>query len=304
MNDGRTPLGPNDPSTEMPKDPVHIPSLNDITFSFTVTPGAIRAGDTVTVRWSATVPRTLGGVTFDLNGASVSSSGSIATRPVVDTAYSLAAHRYGFTRALGRQVVSVDPSTCTLTGPSQKVVDLELYVKEGTFSVFAPDKHYTTSVSGVTLYVVQEAIDNLTLELEPATGLLRLTLPLRINIDGLSGDGRLTARIWFQLLAVGGRVMVINVKTETDLSLPWDIWLVALLALFGPAGFTIQALIIGLLNGLGPDLASGKISGDLGPIQALISDQFGDRVIAVRTGMASPAPGEPAEPFVFTTACP
>ena len=289
-----------DPGTDMPKDPIpRIPSINDIKLNYLrATPASIRAGDTTTIEWSATLPAGLSGVTFTLNGARVSASGRHAERPVVATSYSLVAERFGISRFLGTVAVAVDTSTCTLVGPSKPVADLELLIQIGLFATFSEKANYSKEVGPFTLRLVEDRLDDATFTFDTATGLLHLTVPLKATIDGVAGDGSLTPNIWFQLVAGGGKVVALSTKVDTSLSLPWGLWAVVLLdPIHGAA-------LMALLNGIGPQLASGFVSGALGPIGDLISGQFGDRINAVRIDFGRRAPGDDPEPFVLTTACP
>lgn len=289
-----------DPGTDMPKDPIpKIPGVNDIKLNYLrATPASIRAGDTTTIEWSATLPPGLAGVTFTLNGARVGASGRHPDRPVVGTSYNLTADRYGFSRSLGTVSVAVDTSTCTLTGPAKPVADLEVLIQLGLFATFSENAHWSKDVGPFTLRLLQDRLDDATFTFDTGTGMLHLTLPLIATIDGVAGDGAITPNIWFQLVAGGGRVVALSAKVETSLSIPWGLWLVVL------ADPIHGAALMALLNGIGPQLASGYISGALGPIGDLISGQFGDRVNAVRIDFSRRTPGDDPEPFVLTTTCP
>lgn len=293
--------GPNMPPPGGPP----IPGLKDIKLNFfTLTPAAIKAGESVEVQWSTTVPRGLGGVRFFLQGLSVGSSGKHSFRPVVNTAYGLTAERYGAYRPLASQSLVVDTSVCTLTGISKAVADLEFFAQTGVYDLFALHDFKREVLTGVTVHVREENFADSTLQFDAATGQLKLNLQTTITLDAIAGDGQLNANVWFQLAAHDGMVVALATNVETNLNLPWGVWLVGLGAIAGPAAFFAMSAIIGLLNSLAPDLASGAIQSELGPLAAAIGQPFGDRVSSVTIGMGTRNPGDDPEPFVFTTACP
>lgn len=278
----------------------NIPSLRDIKLnSFSATPAMIKGGGTVEVQWSATVPRSLSGVIFRLNGNVVGAFGKQTFRPAFDTAYSLIAERYGSHRTLASTVVDVDTEGCTVPGAQIPVGDLGETIRIGVADLFNRPEKYRAEVSpGITLLLWIERLEDMTFTFDSSKGALRLFLPLKVKLESGSAEGEIIAQVWFALTTQAGRVVALNAKTETEIKLPWEVWLFAL-------GSPIHAAaVLVLLNGIGPDLASGKIKSALGPIADIISGPFGDRVSGVRIDYGRRSPEDELEPFVFTTVCP
>jgi len=97
------------PPSDDTEDPAGVECVGGTTGSFSLAPGAVDLGQSVTVSWNVQVPPRCAGVTQTLNGVPVARAGSMSLQPIATgDSYALAASMAGATRTLGMASVTVN----------------------------------------------------------------------------------------------------------------------------------------------------------------------------------------------------
>jgi hypothetical protein len=262
-------------------EPPDGPNVGDIRVSeFTVSPAAIRAGETVTVDWATVIPSGLSGVTFFLNGVSVPAHGSRSYKPIANTGYSLIATKGGWMSSLAKGSVTVDTSACTRDGPGWDAQSLQnVVLQPQVFAKLQRSAGFQVPGPGpvmINIWINDES--DLAFEYDAPSGLIKLTLKLGVSLNLVPGEGSVILTNWYSMSADHGHVVPVSQRQQTDLSLPLVAWGGLLLLILGPGA---AALITAALYGLGPSLLGNAGTQVTQAISAAFA-LFGEKVFAVR----------------------
>jgi hypothetical protein len=172
--------------------------------SFSATPTTITPfGGPSTITWKATRPDSCPDVTFSLNFASVSATGSLEVHPSVTTEYRLQAIIGNIRRTLGTVTVVMDSSLCFSSSIDESEISETVQSAVADFDARNPR-------------ISQRALP--TVELE-AAGLV-LHLRFTINLDDFV-DPKLDIDCTIQLRAENGEVIAAYKSFSIDVDWPW-----------------------------------------------------------------------------------